>query len=209
MIDFDDTPDSVTCNITDGQYVEIAKEINVPAACLRAVISVESSGRGFDSDGRPKALFERHIFYKLLASQRDKQTEAVDAGLAYPKWGMKPYPKTSDGVYEEIEAAMKIDEDAALKSASWGLGQIMGNNYEMIGYKTVQEMVNDARVNEYNQIRQMAKFIKASGLDAPLRAQNWAAFAKGYNGPGYAANQYDQKLAQFYSRFSASGSVIS
>jgi hypothetical protein len=208
MIDFDDTPNSVSTRITNDQYKAVAAEINVPVAALRSVVSVESSGSGFDSDGRPKALFERHIFFKLLASDSSKQAHAVDEGLAYPKWGMKPYPKNSDGVYEEINSAMKIDEDAALRSASWGLGQIMGNNFEMLGYDNVQDMVNDARLDEYHQIQQMAKFIKASGLDGALRNSDWAAFAKGYNGPGYAKNAYDQKLSMNYARFSA-GSDIS
>jgi hypothetical protein len=201
MIDFDDTPDSVTCNITDAQYESVAASINVPMAAFRAVVAVESSGKGFDSDGRPKALFERHIFYKLLNGDKDKLSEAMDEGLAYVKWGMRPYPKTSDGVYEEINKAMKIDETAALKSTSWGLGQIMGNNHEMLGYMSVQDMVEDARKDEYHQVLQMAKFIMRAGLATALRNLDWAAFARGYNGPGYASNKYDTKLAEHYSQF--------
>ena len=34
-----------------------------------------------------------------------------------------------------------------------------------------------------------------------LRKKNWAAFAKAYNGPGYAKNQYDTKLAAAYASF--------
>jgi len=36
-----------------------------------------------------------------------------------------------------------------------------------------------------------------------LRKRNWAAFAKAYNGPGYAKNQYDTKLAASYATFAA------
>ena len=43
-----------------------AASIGVPAADFRAVMAVESSGKGFDADNRPKALFERHIFYREL-----------------------------------------------------------------------------------------------------------------------------------------------
>ena len=31
-----------------------------------------------------------------------------------------------------------------------------------------------------------------------LRERNWAKFARAYNGPGYAQNQYDVKLKQAY-----------
>jgi hypothetical protein len=39
-------------------------------------------------------------------------------------------------------------------------------------------------------------------LLAALQSHDWAAFAKGYNGPGYAKNAYDVKLAEAYERFS-------
>ena len=180
----------------------VADELGVETAALRAVLSVETGGSGFDAAGRPKALFERHYFYKFLASQPDKQSAAVKAGLAYPKWGEKPYPKGSDAVYAEIEAACEIDLDAALRSVSWGLGQIMGNNHKMVGFDTAEDMVKDAMESEVNQLRQMAAFIKAAGLLDELQAKNWAGFAKGYNGPSYATNQYDAKLAAAYNKYS-------
>ena len=186
---------------TDDEIDTVAAGIGVPPAAFRAVIAVEAAGKGFDSDHRPKALFERHHFFKHLNSKPDLLQEAVDEGLAYPKWGMKPYPKGSDAVYEEIARACKIDETAALLSTSWGLGQIMGSNYKMVGCTTVQDMVNEARSGEAGQLRQMAAFIKSAGLVDELVSQNWAAFAKGYNGPGYAQNKYDEKLALAYSKF--------
>lgn len=37
-------------------------------------------------------LFEPHVFYRLLGKGA-KRDAAVSAGLAYPKWGMKPYAR--------------------------------------------------------------------------------------------------------------------
>jgi hypothetical protein len=34
-----------------------------------------------------------------------------------------------------------------------------------------------------------------------LQAKNWAEFAKRYNGPAYAQNRYDEKLAKAYAKF--------
>lgn len=180
----------------------VADSLGVETAALRAVLSVETGGSGFDASGRPKALFERHYFYKFLANEPDKQSQAVSAGLAYPKWGEKPYPKGSDAVYAEINAACEIDLDAALRSVSWGLGQIMGNNHKMVGFNTAEDMVKNAMESEVNQLRQMAAFIKAAGLLDELQGKNWAGFAKGYNGPAYATNQYDAKLAAAYQKYS-------
>lgn len=180
----------------------VAKELGVETAALRAVLSVETGGSGFDASGRPKALFERHYFYRFLTSQPDKQSLAVSGGLAYPKWGEKPYPKGSDAVYAEIEAACEIDLDCALRSVSWGLGQIMGNNHKMVGFDSAEDMVKNAMASEVNQLKQMAAFIKAAGLLDELQGKNWAGFAKGYNGPAYAANQYDAKLEAAYDKYS-------
>lgn len=48
----------------------------------------------------------------------------------------------------------------------------------------------------------MAAFIKSAGLQDELMSRNWAGFAKGYNGPAYAQNAYDVKLAQAYEKIS-------
>jgi hypothetical protein len=197
MIDFN----GAARKIEDSEIDNIAEDLGVESAAFRAVIAVEAAGSGFDKAGRPKALFERHHFWKHLKDEPELQEQAATEGLAYPKWGEKPYPKGSDAVYSEIERACAIDEEAALLSTSWGLGQIMGSNYKMAGCPSVQAMVEEATESEAGQLRQMASFIKAAGLVDELIAKNWAGFARGYNGPGYAKNQYDTKLAAAYSKF--------
>ena len=179
----------------------IAADLGVSLAAFRAVIAVEAAGSGFDKAGRPKALFERHHFFKHLKATPALLQRAEAEGLAYPKWGTTPYPKGSDAVYSEIERACKINEAAALLSTSWGLGQVMGSNFKMVGCDTVEGMVKEAVESEAGQLRQMAGFIKSANLVRPMKELNWAAFAKGYNGPGYAKNAYDVKLAQAYAKF--------
>jgi len=182
-------------------YLAAALSIGVPYAAFRAVMTVEAGGSGFDSANRPKILFERHIFYRLLKNLPEKLAKATEAGLAYPKWGEKPYPKGSEAVYAELTAACEIDETAALQSTSWGLGQIMGSNYKLAGCDSVQEMVEQAKESEANQLLHMANFIKHANLCDELCRQDWAGFAKGYNGPAYQKNQYDVKLEQAYNKF--------
>jgi hypothetical protein len=187
--------------LDQSEIDSIAKDLGVEPAAFRAVIAVEAAGSGFDKAGRPKALFERHHFYKHLKDAPGLRANAESEGLAYQKWGTKPYPKGSDAVYSEIERACAIDEEAALLSTSWGLGQIMGSNYKLAGCASVREMVAEACESEAGQVRQMASFIRNAGLLDELIAKNWAGFAKGYNGPQYAKNQYDQKLASAYAKF--------
>ena len=191
--------------VTLDEVVSVAKDLEIEPAAFRAVIAVEAAGSGFDAKGRPKALFERPYFYKHPFSKPELHKRAVEEGLAYKAWGMKPYPKGSDAVYDEITRACAIDEHAALLSTSWGLGQIMGSNFKMAGHESVENMVDEACKSETGQLRQMGMFIKNAGLIRPLRFKDWAAFAKGYNGPGYAKNSYDTKLADAYTRLSAGG----
>ena len=164
---------------------------------LHAFLDVETRGSGFDSQGRTIILFEPHVFYRNLSG--DKRSRAVRDGLAYAKWGQAPYPKDS---YPRLLKAIAIDETAALKSASYGLGQILGENYKAAGYATVQDMVTAFAADEENQLSAAVNFIKANHLDDELRRHDWAGFARGYNGQGYARNKYDVKLAESFRKWS-------
>jgi len=179
----------------------IAEEAGIELPALRAVVTVEAAGSGFDSAGRPKILFEPHVFFRNL--DPEYRAEAVAEGLAYPRWGQKPYPKGNDAQYERLVDAMEYDVEAALKSCSWGLGQIMGGNHKLVDFNDVEAMVLACMDSEAAQLRMMVAFIRNSGLLDEVRRRDWAEFARGYNGPGFAKNQYDVKLAQAYDRFAA------
>lgn len=174
----------------------IAREAGIEAAALRAVMKIESAGSGYDSSGRPKILFEPHIFHKLLPD--GLRATAVAAGVAYARWGEQPYPKGSDAQYTRLSVALGIDRDAALKSASWGLGQVMGSNHRLAGYDDVAQMVLACMDSEASQLRMQIAFIKNAGLLDEIQRHDWAGFARGYNGPAYAKNAYDTKLAEAY-----------
>ena len=156
---------------------EAATTIGVEAAALAAVIQVEAAGSGFDAQGRPKMLFEPHRFYANLTGLQ--RTRAVAAGLAYAKWKPGAYPKDS---YPRINKAMAINEEAALLSASWGLPQMMGENFRLCGYASVEDMVEAFCASEDAQITAMALFLKNRGIVTALKAKNWARVALLYNG---------------------------
>lgn len=176
--------------IDDYDIPRIGAMIGVGEDEVHAVLDVESAGSGFDRAGRLKMLFEPHIFYRNLP--QEKRARAVSEGLAYSQWRPGEYPPDS---YPRLMRAMAIDETAALKACSWGLGQILGENHKLCGYATVQAMVADFCKDEANHLEAMIRFIKSKGLDKHLRAHNWAKFAEGFNGAQYARNGYHIKLA--------------
>jgi hypothetical protein len=79
----------------------------------------------------------------------------------------------------------------------------MGSNFAEAGFASVEDMVNAMVQSEDNQLTAMARFVCSAGLSKPLGAHDWAAFARGYNGPGYAKNQYDTLLGRQYQMFAA------
>lgn len=182
--------------LDDIDLPRIGARIGVGEDEIHAILDVEAAGRGFDSKGRPTMLFEPHVFYRELGPGPERDA-AVKAGLAYPRW-KRDYPKDS---YPRLLRAMKINMEAALRSCSWGLGQIMGFNCIAAGYATAKDMVLDFLDDEENHLNAMITFIITAKLDRFLRARDWAGFAKGYNGPGFAKNGYDRKLAQAFHKW--------
>lgn len=188
-----------------GDVTAAAASIDVPEASLRSVMDVETSGHGYDAAGHLEILFERHLFYRHLENQPDKLQQAEAAGLAYPKWGTRPYPKTPSLRWAELMRAVQIDETAALSSTSFGLGQILGQEYAECNYRSPQDLVTQFFVSEKEQVEAMCRLIKARHLDVDMR--NFPAssatnhFALRYNGAGYKKNHYDTKLAANYTKW--------
>jgi hypothetical protein len=176
--------------LQDIDLPRIGAEIGVGEDEIHAILDVESAGSGFDTEGRPKALYEPHIAYRLATGA--SKMRLIHVGLAYPNWGEKPYPRDS---YPRILAAQRIDETVALMATSWGLGQILGQNYKAAGYTTPQSMVTAFCDSEAAQLEGVINFIKAKGLANALRTHNWVLLARGYNGAAEAAHGYHTKLS--------------
>jgi len=188
--------------LSEKNLTDLAKELKIEVAAVKAVYEVESSGRGFLTNGKPKILFEGHIFWKRLKKHglnpSDYKTGNED--ILYPKWTKKFY-KGGAKEYERLNKAKKIHEAAALESASWGIFQIMGYHYKKVGYKTVKEYVKAMNKSERYHLMAFGKFIKSEGLVKYLKNKEWAKFAYRYNGAGYKKNKYDKKLAAAYKKY--------
>jgi hypothetical protein len=183
--------------ITDEAVEQAASKLGCPVAAVRAVMDVESRG-GFLPDGRPKILFERAYFCRLTKGQYDQSHPDISAS----KWGGY---KGGAAEYDRLAQAMNLNRDAALRSASWGAFQIMGANCKMCGFSNVDDFVSAMVEGEPEQLDAFVQFVKNSGLDDELRRLDWAGFARGYNGPAYKTNHYDEKLAAAYRLHSLGG----
>lgn len=169
--------------------------LSVGLAELWTVLQVETRGCGFLADRRPVILFERHVFHEQTNGAYDASHPSISSPNAGGYLG-------GAAEYTRLSEALALDEEAALKSASWGIGQIMGYNAPSVGFPSAEVMVQAMVDGEDAQLAGVAGFLRANGLDRQLASHNWAAFAAGYNGPNYQKNAYDTRLAGAYAKLS-------
>jgi hypothetical protein len=183
--------------VTLTDYERIAASIGCEVAALRAVVAVESAGSGFVAPGLAKILFEAHWFSDFTGHAYDSSHPDISSRSWNPDLYLGGLPE-----WDRLNAAIAIDRTAAIQSTSWGLGQVMGEHWKPLGYSSVDEWLNLMNRSEADQIEAMARFIKANpGAYNGLLKKDWAELAYHYNGESYAANQYDVKLAEAYSKF--------
>lgn len=185
----------VATALTEGDVESTARFLNSSLPALWAVISVETKGAGYWNNRLPAILFERHYFRRFT----DGRYDATHPNISQSKWG--GYGKSSEQ-YDRLALAASLDYDAALKSASWGLGQVMGANSDGLDYPNIRDFVAKMRDSEGAQLDAMARFIDDRGLARSMRNRDWASFARKYNGPDYAKNRYDVQLAEAFARYS-------
>lgn len=190
--------------IDEHDILDAAVGLRVSEAHVRAIMRVETGGkRSFGPEGRPVILPEPHIFSRLTKRQFD----ASHPTISYRTWGKRPYPKTQAERYDMLVRMADLSFDNAFASASWGLFQIMGFHAKDLGYATPWEFARAMAKSEANHLDAFVRFIRVNRLDDELRAcrpndpKSCEAFAAGYNGRGFRANRYHQKLAKALGEF--------
>lgn len=189
-------------SISEDDYRYFANKLNIEVAVIKAVKEVESNNKGMLDETHPTILFEGHIFWRELESNNIDPQKYVKGNeiILYPKW-VKHYYKGSIAEYERLEQAKKINEEAAYASTSYGLFQIMGLNYKHCGVSSAKELYNKMCLGEFVQLKLFVNFIQRINYIKYLKTKDWVSFARHYNGPRYAENQYDVKLIKAYNKY--------
>jgi hypothetical protein len=186
----------------------VALAHNIEPAALSAVVDTESAGiasTNVNGVELPVIRIEGHYFDRLVPA--DKQAAARSAGLASPTAGKIKNPASQADRYKMFSRMCDIDRDAAIMSCSWGVGQVMGAHWKTLNFSSAEEFLAFVRASVGNQVEIMVRFIERNGLVDEIRRQDWAGFARGYNGPGYKANNYDVKLAQKFAAYGGRTSI--
>jgi len=160
------------------------------------MLRVESAQGGYLADRRPQILYERHIFSALTNHQYDSTHPDIS----------NPVPGGYRGgaaEYARLGEAAALDLDHALMSASWGMGQVLGENFSLGRFTAVQPMVEAMCASEDAQLQLVVDFVLGNHLATALQNKDWTAYAKVYNGPSYVKYHYDTSLAEYYAQYSA------
>jgi len=186
--------------LSEADFQSAADKLGVNVATVKAIAEVESLGSGFLESGDPTILFEAHIF----SSRTGGIYNQSHPNISSRSWDRSLYGASGQHQHDRLASAIELDETAALASASWGTFQIMGFNHQAAGYDNVQDFVAAMRESESNQLDAFVGFIKSHpGMVTASKNRDWAGFARQYNGPGYAQNNYDSKMANAYVRHSS------
>lgn len=189
--------------ITFEQIQQHATDLGIETAALQAIHEVECRGAGFNTDGTPIILFERHVMRQRLLANKKK---AIANEMQIKRPDLCNKTSGGYGLYSQqhlkLADAAKFDRTSALESCSWGIGQVMGYHWFNLGYPSLQAFVNAMYKDEASQLEAMCRYIKFNHLVDALKNKDWKAFARGYNGKAYAKNRYDVKLANAFTKFS-------
>lgn len=188
--------------LTEDDFTRAANALAVPVAAVKAVCKVEAPNGGFLPDGQVTILFERHQF----AGRTGGRFNASHPNVSNPNAGGYV---GGEGEHIRLAQAVRLDRKAALESCSWGKFQIMGFNYAAAGFNSLQDFINAVSRSEGEQLDAFVSFIQKDrggktwqALKDAVETGDWAPFARLYNGPAYAKNQYDYKLSKAFKALS-------
>lgn len=187
--------------LTEQDKIAAANRLGIKLSALKAVCDVESKGTGFLDDDRAIILFERHVMYRQLKkigikadNFAENQPDIVNKTFGGYKGGKDEW--------ERFTQACLIHKGSAIESTSWGLFQIMGFHWSLLGYKSAEDFMIAMQDSEAKQLYAFCTFIlKNSAIHKALKELRFAEFARLYNGADYQRNQYDLKLAKAFAKY--------
>ncbi len=198
-----DKPDVIAealFDIDGATWQAAAQSLGCDVAALKAVAEVEHFDPPYtrsDFGNIPLVRFEPHIFWKQLQEKKIDPTPYAqkDSDILYPAWKAAVYGSRS-AQYKKLQRAEQIDKEAALMATAWGMFQIMGFNYKLCGFKSVEAFTNAVRNDKAAELQALATLIKRHGIDDELRRLDWAGFVRGYQGVSSPSNQNKAKSLQ-------------
>ncbi len=199
----DTTPDSRYSKLSEEDFREVAEELGVEVAAIKAVVDIEAgrAHEGFYQPGKPIINFDLSMYRKFAPKHGVSLSSAKKkAPVIFARPNTAKYGSYQAAQYARLDAARKIDDASALESAFWGMFQIGGFNWKLCGCSSVEEFVDKMSRSERDQLELFARLITNCGMLEPLQKKQWLAFALKYNGPRAKSRGYHTRMASSYAR---------
>ncbi len=197
---------SVFTSLTEEDYREVAEELGIETAVIKAVVDIEAGKKreGFWMPYKPLINFDLSMYRKFAPRSGVSLTKAKKRKpVIFSRPDVKRYGSYQGGQYARLEAACEIDSVSAMESTFWGMFQIGGFNWRKCGMESVMDFVKEMSRSERRQLELFARFITASGMLNDLKNKKWLSFALKYNGPKAKSRGYHKRLAAAYKRHAA------
>ena len=197
----------------------LSRRLRIDPAYAVAVLCVESAGQGYGPDGRVIIRFENHIYRRYLVNARGAEGQAVFdrhfritgeqpwMGHSFrtgPRAAWSAFHGSQELEWQAYELACSFDEDAATRSISMGLPQVMGFNHGLLGYATPRALLAFMAADVRFQLMGLFDFVGGADGDGrgvqALRRGDFDGFATVYNGPGQA-RYYGELIAAHVQAF--------
>lgn len=191
--------------LTERDIEEFAEELGVEVAAIKAVIDIEAgkTHQGFWTEGKPIINFDLSVFKRMAARRKiDLSRYTSSHSVVFNRPNIAKYGSQQAAQQARLDRALDIDTVTAIEGTFWGMFQIGGSNWRLCGTSSPQEFMQLMSRSERDQLELFGEFITRAGLLPALKERNWTAFARGYNGPGYAARGYHRRLATAYANYS-------
>jgi peptidoglycan/xylan/chitin deacetylase (PgdA/CDA1 family) len=182
-----------------GKYIyEKALELGISPSSAAAAVFVESHGLAFGPNGKMIIRFEACSFYNIWGiNHKNEFSDHFQCNVPNDRFRLSPtdtfhnYHGDQYKEWQVFEFARSLDEEAAMKSISMGLSQVMGFNYYKIGYGSVADMFSKmsnsvkAQIDGFFSALSYKDTTKGglSCLDS-LKTNNYVSFAGCYNANG-------------------------
>lgn len=162
---------------------DAARRLGCDTAAIRAVWDIEAGGKNYLSDGSVIRRFEPHHMPGSSLNWLD--SKALTRGQRE----------------KAFMQAFKKNPEAALRASSWGGPQIMGFNAAKAGHPSSEAMVQAFADSAQAQLDGFVDLVTSWGLDSAIRAHDWGAFARRWNGSGQVS-YYAGRMEKAYRRHS-------
>lgn len=200
-------PDYMPDILSEEDYVDVARRLGIEVAAVKAVVEIEAGKDqgGFVEPGLPIINFDLTQFRRLAARHKINLTPYRKShAVVFSPPNAKAYGGHQYAQHARLKAASEIDRKTAVYATYWGMFQIGGANWKICGTDSYEDFVDRMCRSERDQLELFAALIEKCGYTKHLRDHNWAAFARGYNGPGYRRYNYHTRMAKAYARYSSS-----